>query len=171
MPDPDTAFQGPGRTRPQKLASREDHREALLRLIARSRRAIDLVSRHLDPLIFDEQGMVDTFTNLALRNRKARIRILILDPAPLRQRDHRLVALAQRLSGSFELRTPAPEHRNYNESVLIADGESYLHSPLSDRYEGEVYFHAPDGAVEWLRRFEDLWQTALPDPNLRRLFL
>ncbi|MGH8507353.1 MAG: hypothetical protein ACREVH_01340 [Gammaproteobacteria bacterium] len=160
------------RTRaPQNLITREDHREAMLRMVTRSRRTIDIVSRHLDPLIFAEEDMVDAFKQLVLGNRNVKIRILILDPAPLLHRDHRLIELAQRLSSFFELRTPAPEHRSYNESMLIADQKGYVHSRLSDRYEGVANFHAPDAATELLRRFDELWQTALPDPNFRRLSL
>ncbi|MFH0341099.1 MAG: hypothetical protein ACHBNF_03005 [Chromatiales bacterium] len=176
MPTADTrtAFQEYtlGRSRiPIKLVTRGGHHEAMLRMVTQSRRTIDMVSRHLDPLIFDEREMVDAFKRLALANRNVKIRILILDPSPLLHRVHRLVELALRLSSFFELRTPPPEHRNYNESMLIADQKAYVRSPLSDRYEGVANFHAPDVAKELLRRFDDLWQTALPDPNLRRLSL
>ncbi|MGH8554636.1 MAG: hypothetical protein ACREUD_03575 [Gammaproteobacteria bacterium] len=161
-----------GQTRvPQKLVTRGDHRQAMLRMVTQSRRTIDIVSRHLDPMIFNERDMVDAFKSLALRNRNVKIRILILDPSPLLHRVHRLVDLALRLTSFFELRTPPPEHRNCNESMLIADRKGYVHSPLSDRYEGVANFHAPDVAKELLRRFDDLWQTALPDPHLRRLSL
>ena len=169
-----TAFQEHtlGRTRvPIRLATRGDHREAMLRMVTQSRRTIDIVSRHLDPIIFDDRHMVDAFKSLVLRSRNVKIRILILDPSPLLHRVHRLVELALRLSSFFELRTPPPEHRNYNESMLIADQKGYVHSPLSDRYEGVANFHAPDVAKELLRRYDELWQTALPDPNLRRLSL
>ena len=172
--DTRTAFQEHtlGQTRvPIKLATRGDQRQAMLRMVTQSRRTIDIVSRHLDPLIFNERDMVDAFKSLALRSRSVKIRILILDPSPLLHRVHRLVELALRLSSFFELRTPPPEHRNYNESMLIADQKGYVRSPLSDRYEGVANFHAPDVAKELLRRFDELWQTALPDPNLRRLSL
>ncbi|MGH8468082.1 MAG: hypothetical protein ACREX3_11155 [Gammaproteobacteria bacterium] len=176
MPPADisTAFQEHtlGRTRvPIKLVTRGDHRQAMLRMVTQSRRTIDIVSRHLDPLIFNERDMVDAFKSLALRSRSVKIRILILDPSPLLHHVHRLVELALRLSSFFELRSPSPEHRSCNESMLIADRKGYVHSPLSDRYEGVANFHAPDVAKELLRRFDDLWQTALPDPNLRRLSL
>ncbi|MGH8523082.1 MAG: hypothetical protein ACREXY_02325 [Gammaproteobacteria bacterium] len=176
MPAADTrsAFQEHtlGRTRvPIKLVTREDHRQAMLRMVTQSRRTIDIVSRHLDPMIFNERDMVDAFKSLALSNRNVKIRILILDPSPLLHRVHRLVDLALRPSSFFELRTPPTEHRNFNESMLIADQTGYVHSRLSDRYEGVANFHAPDAAKELLRRFDDLWQTALPDPNLRRLSL
>jgi len=152
-----------------KLVTRGDHRQAMLRMVTQSRRTIDIVSRHLDPLIFNERDMVDAFKSL--RSRSVKIRILILDPSPLLQRVHRLVDLALRLTSFFELRIPPPEHRSCNESMLIADRKGYVHSLLSDRYEGVANFHAPDVATELLRRFDDLWQTALPDPNLRRLSL
>ncbi|MGH8513936.1 MAG: hypothetical protein ACREV8_08335, partial [Gammaproteobacteria bacterium] len=161
-----------GRTRgPIRLATRGDHREAMLRMVTQGRRAIEIVSRHLDPMIFDDQHMVGAFKTLVLRNRNVKIRILILDPSPLLHRVHRLLELALRLTSFFELRSLPPEDRNCNESMLIADRTGYVHSPLSDRYEGVANFHAPDVAKELLRRFDDLWQTALPDPNLRRLSL
>ncbi|MDQ3563294.1 MAG: hypothetical protein M3436_03850 [Pseudomonadota bacterium] len=172
--DTRTAFQEHtlGQTRvPIKLATRGDQRQAMLRMVTQSRRTIDIVSRHLDPLIFDDRHLVDAFKSLALRNRKAKIRLLILDPSPLLHRNHRLLELALRLSSFFELRSPPPEHRHCNESMLIADRKGYVHSGLSDRYEGVANFHAPDAATELQRRFDELWQTALPDPNLRRLSL
>jgi len=78
------------------------------------------------------------------------------------------VALAQRLSSFIEIRVPAREYDDYNAAFLLVDGTGLIYRTLSDRYEGTVDFNDPRRAQDLGRQFEEMWQTASPDANLRR---
>jgi hypothetical protein len=142
-----------------------------LALAAQARRTLDIVSRHLDPSLFDREDFVDAVKSLALSSRRAEIRLLVLDPAPVVLRGHRLVQLAQRLSSFIQLRVPSAEHREFNEAWVVADNTGYVHRRFSDRFEGTANFADPRHAARLTNRFDEIWQRANPDPNLRRLHL
>lgn len=146
-------------------------RVALLEMTSQARRNLDIVSRHLDPSLFDHEEFVDAVKRLVLGSTRAQVRLLVLDPAPLVSRGHRLLTLAQRLSSYIDVRVPAPEHREFNEAWLVADKDGYAHRRFSDRFEATVNFHDPRLAVHLTNRFDELWQRAQADPNLRRLHL
>lgn len=154
-----------------ETARAEELGRVLLELAQQARRTLDLVSRHLDPPLYDREDFVDAVKQLVLGSSRARVRLLVLDPAPVVTHGHRLVPLAQRLSSYVELRVPAPEHREFNEAWLVADKDGYAHRRFSDRYEASCNFHDPRLATHLTNRFDELWQRAQPDPNLRRLHL
>ncbi|MGE0383849.1 MAG: acyltransferase [Gammaproteobacteria bacterium] len=161
-----------GQTRePLVLESAADNREVAIALCGQARRTLDLSSRHLDPLVYDTLEFVAAAKAFALRSRFSRLRIIVMDPATPVARGHRLIALAQALSSFVELRVPGHDYRDFNEAMLIADDQGYIHRPLADRYEGTADFHEPTGAGELRRRFDRVWDAGEPDPNFRRLSL
>lgn len=154
-----------------KLSGSADHRELAIQMAAQCRRGMDIVSRHLDPAVYDDQVFVTAVKALVLKHTRSRVRILVLNTAPVVQRGHRLLELAIRLSSFIELRTPAPEHREFNEAILVADQLGFMYRPLSDRYAGSASFCDRKTARGLTQRFDELWQYAVPDPNLRRLLV
>jgi len=154
-----------------RVESSEELRRVSLRMLQQCRRQLDLVSRHLDPAVYDTAEFQDALKDLALRSRHSQIRIVILDPQALISEGHRVLGLAQRLSSFVHLRVPAEEHRHFNEAFLVADGMGVIYRKLSDRFQGTVNFSDRSEALELQRRFEEIWAKALPDPNFRRLGL
>lgn len=149
----------------------EPLREVALELAAQARRTLDIVTRQLDPPLFDREDFVEAVKRLALSSRRAEIRVLLLDPATVATRGHRLVHLAQRLTTFIQLRVPPAEYREFNEAWIVADGAGYAYRRFSDRYEATVNFHDPRQSLRLTNRFDEIWQRANPDPNLRRLHL
>lgn len=154
-----------------ELSGSADNRELALQMAAQCRRGIDIVSRHLDPAVYDDQAFVTAVKAMVLEHTRSRVRILVLDAAPLVQRGHRLLELAIKLSTFIELRTPAPEHREFNEAILVADQLGFMHRPVSDRYTGRASFCDRQTARGLTQRFDELWPYAVPDPNLCRLLV
>jgi len=154
-----------------QVARADELREVLLALARQARRTLDIVTRHLDPPLLDRDDFVDAVKTVALGSKYAEIRILVLDPGPVVARGHRLIQLAQRLSSFIHVRAPSPEHKEFNEAWLVADKRAYAHRRFSDRFEATVNFNDPRLAAQLCNRFEEIWQRANPDPNLRRLHL
>ena len=142
-----------------------------LDMVEQTRRSLDIVSRHLDPPLFDNEAFAAAVKQIALNHRSAQIRLFILDSRPLVSRHHRLLELAERLPGFIEIRTPSQHYKSFNEALLIADNVGYVHRQFSDRFEAEADFCDRRRAMALGERLDEMWERGLPDPNFRRLHL
>lgn len=146
-------------------------RLAALSMVRQATRGIEIVSRQLDPQMYDNREFSEVVNKLIVGSRRARVRALLRHPDTVVKRGHRLVTLSQRLSSFIELRVPAREFDEYDAAFLIVDGVGVIYRTLSDRFEGTVNFNNPRMARELSRQFEEMWQTALLDSGLRRAYL
>jgi hypothetical protein len=156
---------------PFEVKTRDELAQACLALATQARRSLDIVSRHLDAPLYDNEAFAAAVKQLSLSHRSARIRLFILDPRPLLGQCHRLIELATRLSTFIEIRTPSPQHRSFNEAWLIADKLGYVRRQFSDRYEAEVDFCSRRGASALTERLDEMWERGQLDANFRRLHL
>jgi hypothetical protein len=152
-----------------EVTSGDEARDAALALARQARQGIDIVSRHLDPRLYDTPELIEALKALALGSRRTRVRVLVQDVLPILRDGHRLVALAQRIPTYVHIRVPAPQHQDFNRAFLVADGTGYLHRELADRFEGTVSFYDLPTARDLLRQFEPLWEAAEPELSLRVL--
>jgi len=152
-----------------QISDSDELRAASLAMARQCHRSLDILSRQLDPAVYDNPEFSDALRQLALQSQYARIRILVLEPATLVSRGHRLLELAGRLSSFLELRVPGREHQGLNEACLIADGIGAIQLPVADRSEGRGSFNDHRLAGVLGKRFDEIWAKAQPDPNLRRL--
>lgn len=151
------------------IETREDNHSAAVGLVRQCMRNLDIISRDLEPAIYDTPDFVDAVKQLALRSRFAKIRILIFEPETIVHHRHRLIDLAIHLSSYIELRKGSSDDRDYNEALLVVDETGYLHRNSVERYEGEASFNDKRMSKYFLQGFEQMWETATPDPNFRRL--
>ncbi|HEX5514737.1 MAG TPA: hypothetical protein VFY81_10100, partial [Gammaproteobacteria bacterium] len=78
----------------------------------------------------------------------------------------------RQLSSFIEIRRLDPDDADVAETFLLVDRLIFIRQPVTA--SGRVAIlatRAPLEGRELARRFEELWQRALPDPNLRRLWL
>ena len=154
---------------PLEVTTLEEAAAVALALARQAGRTLDIVSRQMDPRLFDTAEFAEAVTQLVLRSRRAQVRVLVQDVEPVLRDGHRLVVLSQRLPSVLQIRVPAEEYRTFNQAFVVADGTGYLHRSLADRFEGTASFHAPARARELLRAFQPIWDTAEPDPSFRTL--
>lgn len=153
------------------LETSDQNRAVSIKMIDKCRRYLNIISRDLDPCIFDTREMSDAIKKLALRSRSCRIRILILQPESLKSRGHRLLDLSERLSSFIEIKKPSKQHSDYNRSLLLVDNCGYIRRPHSDRFEGQANFNDRKTVSELQEEFKILWEHGVQDPNFRRLSL
>ena len=134
-------------------------------------RTLNIISRTLDPVVFDTAEFADAVKYLALRHRRAQIQIIVFDPDTIVKRGHRLLELSGRLSSFIELRKAHYSFNDYNECLLIADSTGYIHRKNSERYEGTSNFKDRRHSTHLLNQFTDMWEMATPDPNFRKMML
>jgi hypothetical protein len=142
-----------------------------LAMASQCRRSLDIVSRHLDPELYDNEAFSEALKRCALNNHRVQIRIFIIDARPLLSRGHRVLELANRLPSSVVPRAPARQHKNFNEAYLIADKIGYIQRQFSDRFEAQVDFFDRRLATSLAARFELMWQHGVPETRFRRLHI
>ena len=65
------------------LEGSETLRLTLCAMAAQARQSLDIVSRHLDPTLLNTPEFVEAVSRLVRGNQRARVRLLVLDSAPL----------------------------------------------------------------------------------------
>jgi predicted GNAT family N-acyltransferase len=163
----------PPRPEVQTLAveSREQAFDATLALIGSARRDLYIYTRDLDPQLLDTEPVLDALKRLAIRGR-ASIRILVQEPIQVARRGHRLVALAQRLTSMFSLRTPVQEtDLQYPSAFLLNDSYGFYFRTLGNRFEGEAVNYAPGRHAQLLELFQQVWERSETSEEFRQLRL
>ncbi|RMG53643.1 MAG: hypothetical protein D6717_10925 [Gammaproteobacteria bacterium] len=154
-----------------ELTRREEIADCTRRLIQEARQEVAIVSRELDPGVYDQAEISDALLRLARTNHHARIRILIRDNRALVKASHRLQHLHQRLTSFLQIRRLGERDMGFNKAFLVVDRRNWLHQPLADRYEARASTEQPLRGRELQERFEELWTESREDPELRRLSL
>lgn len=148
---------------------REENRCAVTRMAEQGQSSIDIVSRELDPDLFDTKDFIDAVKTMVLNNHRSRIRILVFNPKRIVSRRHRLLDLARTLTSNIDIRVPSYEHMNFSEMMFITDATGYLHRLYPGRYEASVNFNDKRVSGNFRKQFNEMWEKAVQDTNLRKL--
>lgn len=151
--------------------TRAKNRELAGQLAAQARRTITILTPDLEAPVYDSAQVLEAITALAVRGRFCEVRILVADSGYAMRHGHRLIEHARRFTSTVHMRRPAPQHRDFNEGMLVVDETGYLYKPVASRYEGKASFHDGPRCRELLKQFQERWDLALPDPELRRLHI
>jgi len=158
-------------TGPIHLGTRDDNRAAALRLVEQGERSLHLLTRNLDPVLYDNEPFIDAVRRLAIASPRTKVFILLQDPTEVVMRGHRIVELARRISSHIFINRTCEDDQAHTESFLIVDQVGLIYRPNSGRYEGTVDFHAPGQCRQLLKQFEHAWERSQPEPELRRLHI
>ena len=151
------------------IGTREENRLAVVKMAQQCQRTIDIISRELDPDLFDNAEFLDAVKAMVLKNRRSDVRILVFEPKTIVSRRHRLIDLTRSLPTYMEIRVPPKEYQDFNEMVFVADTTGYLHRLHTDRFEAKVNFNDKRVARYLLKEFDELWDKSTQDTNLRQL--
>ena len=150
--------------------ARVETAEARLQLLRDARHRLSI---YLPLLGNDAYASVEELAELrriAISGRGAQIRILLHNPDAALRSDHRLVALAQRLSSAIQIRTPVEEaDLAYISAYLLNDAGGYLFLPEADRAQGRAARHDRASQAPLLRHFDEVWERAEPASELQAL--
>lgn len=156
---------------PLTLATRQENTDATLELVKQCKLKLAIISRELDPFIYDQSAFIEAVKKLALRGRHVEIRIIVFKSELLIRKGHRLLNLANQLSSFMALRKPDRKDNTFNQAMMIVDDVGYVLREDSERYKAEVQFNDRRQTRNLLLVFNKIWDMAKPDPNLRRMHL
>ncbi|MBF8269153.1 MAG: uncharacterized protein HW386_862 [Gammaproteobacteria bacterium] len=151
------------------IASRDENRLAVVKMTQQCQRTIEIISRQLDPDLFDTSEFLDAVKAMVLKNRRASVRILVFEPKTIVSRRHRLIDLVRTLPTYMQIRVPPPEYKDFSEMVFVADTTGYLHRLYTERFEGKTNFSDKRVAKYLVKEFNEMWDKATQDTNLRQL--
>lgn len=153
------------------LAHRDEVKIINIALAQQSTRSLDILSKHLDPGVFDNTDFIDAVKQLSISSRFTKIRILIGDSDPMTKNGHRIIDLIQQLTSRIEVRQISEEYKSYNEAFSLFDGKGIIYLRYADRYDGFANFNRPRLVTELSNFFNEVWEHSTPDSNLRRLHI
>lgn len=153
------------------LNGRIEFLAAARRLISDTRYNASLLTQVLDPRIFGDVSFADAVKQFLLLQRNARLRVLVAQPLLAVRGPHALVDLGRVLASMVEFREFAPGKPAPREEMLLADGRLLLERSSADALESRLIRDNPAIARERQRRFDNLWDHAVPSVELRRLRL
>ena len=151
------------------LNGRVEFLAAARRLIGDTRYNASLMTQVLDPRIFGDASFADAVKQFLLLQRNARLRVLVAQPMLAVRGPHALVELGRVLASMVEFREFAPGKVAPTEEMLLADGRLLLERSSADALEARLVRDDPSLARERQRRFDNLWDHAVPSIELRRL--
>lgn len=154
-----------------RLEERDDLISACQKISSQAKFRLYIVSRDLEPAVFDNECYCNAVKQLAMRSQKSTIRILIQNSEHMIKNGHCLIELSQRLSSYIDIRIQGPDFREFNEAWLIADNCGLIRRPLADHFKGKCHFNSPREVQERSKQFSLMWDNSVADPNLRRLHL
>lgn len=146
-----------------------DCQQAVRALARHARTSIRIVSRELDPRLYDDANFLSSIRQFIVESNHARLEVLVRNVEPIVRNGHRLLSLAQSLTSFCEFRQLGRDHQSFNSAFMLIDGRSALLRPLADRYEGTFSAYDRVAARELTHQFDEMWATGVDSPNLRRL--
>lgn len=153
-----------------QTVTRDEARVATLAVIDGARRELAVMTRNLDPDLFEQTDTLEALKRLAVGAPNVRIRFLVLEPARASSEAARLVALAGRLSSVFAFRAPVEEiDRQYPGAFMANDRGDWYERALASRFKGEGASRARAKAAQLLARFDEIWERREPAADMRRL--
>ncbi|MBW3567319.1 MAG: hypothetical protein KY410_05060 [Proteobacteria bacterium] len=151
------------------VSTAAENRDAALEIAQLARRQLSILTRDLEPQIYDDPDVLDAIRKLALSGSKAKVRVLLVDSTRAIKDGNRLVELSRRVSSCVEIRKPHRDYLDIAEAFMIADEKGLLFRKLATRWEGIVDPADPMQARDRLKLFNEIWQRSHGDPETRQL--
>jgi len=152
-----------------QIDTRQSNQDAILKLTSAAQNQVSIISRCLDPTIFNNEDFISNASEFILRTKTSSIRILVHDTNSIVKNNHRILTLSQRVSSKIQIRTICNDYVYFNQSYLVADSIAYIHNPKSDLYDAEVNFNDPDKSKELMDTFKNIWELSQQEAEVRRL--
>ncbi len=152
-----------------RLESMEAFREQSLLLAENARHKLAIFSDHLDPALYNHEDFTSAVLTLTKRSRFNKVRILVRETKPLLDCGHRLLRLYQRSNGQIDIRKLTINPNQNIHEFLLSDDCGIVHRQDEKYYRGISYLEHRGRVKQELEAFDEMWNRAATDPELKRL--
>lgn len=149
-------------TQAQPVIGRESYAAALEQLVAPARMEVVILSHGFDAALYGGETFVERIKDFCLAHERARVRVLVNQPALAMRGAHRFIELGRRLPSRIQFRQLDEEDRGVVEELVVADGRGLLHRETPDQLEARFIADAPLDARARLKTFDELWERGVP---------
>ena len=154
------------------VSDREGAVAATVALVQGARRRIRILSRVLDPGLYDDPRVLDALRGFATSTTDAEVRLLVLDAIAIQRAHAPLLALAQRLPSVFQFRELSdPVDRARADAFLATDAGGCYHREFGHRFDGEAMLAGAGRARQLSEAFDPVWERSRICGELRALGL
>lgn len=154
------------------IGDRESAVQATVALVAGARRRIRILSRVLDPGLYDDPAVLEALRGFATSTTDAEVRLLVLDATAIQRAHAPLLGLAQRLPSVFQFRELSdPVDRARADAFLATDAGGCYHREFGHRFDGEALLAGAGRARQLCEAFDPVWERSRPCSELRALGL
>lgn len=155
------------------IDSIEDNANTSLSLAQQACRNINIFTQNLDSELYDNADFVMALSQLALRDNRTIIRILVHDSMQAVKNEHRLLSLARSMPGSVFIRNPSRLFQHIRCSYMVADSLGYIYRnrPHRHNYDATVNFMSPRRAATLDENFMEVWEQSTVDRDIKRLHI
>lgn len=144
---------------PIVFTTQAELREQLLNVTRAAERHLAIWSDDLNSGLLDNPGFLEVVKRFVLARRHARVRILTRS-LPARG-THALLAMAERLPASFEVRTLINPGLDAAE-LLLSDDRGVLYRIHTDRWDGMADVNDPLVTRFYMAQFDAAWRLTQP---------
>jgi hypothetical protein len=153
------------------LDSRDDFLQHTDLMLSQARRSLRVHAPDMDPQLLNRAEPLALCRRLT-RHPLCSARLLIHDSDQAKKNGHGFIDMAQRFPSFIEIRILSAEDRSRQDAWLIADDTGLVYRPHYQRLAaGHACFHDVSLAAKLARDFDEWWERAAPDTELRRLYL
>lgn len=150
----------------------DDFSSHSLQVVESSRREVLLLSKTLDPALYNNESFYQAILDFARNDRNVQVKILVKDIQPVVEQGHRLLTLARRLSSKIEIRKLHTKPQKDSITYLIGDRKHLLYMHEDQVYNGFVNYEAAQESKSLADEFTYLWDTHSElDPALRTMLI
>ena len=136
------------------------------------KRDLRMLTRELNPALFNHQGFQAQLSHLARYSRYSDVRILIQDTRPLIGTRHGVIDLAHRLSSAIQIRKTTLAPKTEDQAYVIIDDECLLFLNSEENVMGFANYRAKAESKHILEEFNYLWEShSKNEENFRQLHM
>jgi hypothetical protein len=144
------------------VVGREAQAAAVIELATLARMEFVVLSHGFDARLYGTEALVERVKDFCLAHERARVRVLVNQPALAMREAHRFVELGRRLPSRVAFRQLDEEDRGVVEELVIADGRSVMRRESPDQLEARLWIETPLEARLRLKTFNELWERGVP---------
>lgn len=153
------------------FSSREEACRLLSAMIDQASHQVVYFGPSLNSRLLGDSAVLNSISSLMHRNRSAQVKTLVNQSYDLVQSGHRLVELLRHFMPAVECRIRRIQSNSFDGTCVMVDRTGYLYLPDSDRIKGSASFNGVGTADKLYSLFDNEWQVAEPDPEIRPLVI
>lgn len=142
-----------------------------LNLLRQARREIMIYTPDFEHWLYNNDQAYEIIKNFLLEHDRNRLHVLLLDSSRCLREAHVMLPLFERIASRCSLKKPHSYHDIPSASWLIIDKEAVMLRSRPELAKAEIHYSSLLENTRARERFENLWLTAKPDVNLRKMMI